>query len=483
MNIADLDAIRNQLSSGEPDSAENTNNTAEENPRKVSSNGAQHEVVSRIAYMIGVDKKHFENKNNPLKMEVYEELDRHKSAMIIRDLCIIRAAVFTKYTAIFHILLKENYRSIGGLVECIPLESIQRLSDNGVILPVNGRDIDSFIIAANAAIRDRINNCHEFIPDWIEWNYIFEFFAMPTGFTKEEIKEESKKYRDNINLYPYRKYIYWPVSEQGNILHDDRKFVTLLYEWHGEEFKNLNLVCGVGDYTKDSIYDFIEESRKTVFVVDCENSDPYALCAAISGLDPDKLVKIEKVILYDDIHAASAWEMLSYYIDIPVEYVMITRIMDNKSLADIKVTSRICREHYKNNVDSFVLVSSDSDFWGVIEDLEDARFIFMVQHEKFGYTFRNTLISKGIFYCFIDNFYAGDAMDIKRDAISREFARLLKGALDINLRDMLDNALYHTRISMSMEEKAKFIKKYIKPKLDLEIDDEYNVSLECRAGR
>jgi hypothetical protein len=74
-------------------------------------------------------------------------------------------------------------------------------------------------------------------------------------------------------------------------------------------------------------------------------------------------------------------------------------------------------------------------------------------------------------------------MDIKRDAISREFARLLKGALDINLSDMLDNALYHTRISMSMEEKAKFIKKYIKPKLDLEIDDEYNVSLECRAGR
>ena len=38
-------------------------------------------------------------------------------------------------------------------------------------------------------------------------------------------------------------------------------------------------------------------SEKTVFVVDCENSDPYALCAAINNLDSDRLEKIEKIIL------------------------------------------------------------------------------------------------------------------------------------------------------------------------------------------
>ena len=116
----------------------------------------------------------------------------------------------------------------------------------------------------------------------------------------------------------------------------------------------------------------------------------------------------------------------------------------------------------------------------MIEELEDARFIFMVEHEKFGYTFKNTLISRGIFYCFIDNFYAGDAMDIKIDAIRREFSRLVKGALDINLKDMFNDVLYHTRINMEEEEKIKFIKKHIRPKLNLDIDDDFNVSLECR---
>ena len=473
MNIANIEEIKSQIS------ADDSEPLVEQKPKK-NTYGAQYEVVSRIAYLIGVDWKYFENEDRPFKIEIFKDLDGHKRTAIIRELCRIRTSIFMNYTKIFHILMSESYRSIGGINECIPSDALQRLSDFGVKLPVSGRDIDSFLLAVNAVIRDRINNCREFIPDWIEWKYIFEFFSMPAGYTKEDIKRESLQFRDNSLKYPFQKYVYWPVSDQGNILNDDRKFVTLLYEWHGEEFTNLNLVCGVRDSTKDTIYDFIDESKKTVFIVDCENSDPYALCAAISGLDPEKLEKIEKVILYDDVHAASAWEMLSNYINIPVEYVMITRLNDNKSLADVKVTSRICKEYYKNNVDSFVLVSSDSDFWGMIEELEDARFIFMVEHEKFGYTFKNTLISRGIFYCFIDNFYAGDAMDIKIDAIRREFSRLVKGALDINLKDMFNDVLYHTRINMEEEEKIKFIKKHIRPKLNLDIDDDFNVSLECR---
>ena len=81
-------------------------------------------------------------------------------------------------------------------------------------------------------------------------------------------------------------------------------------------------------------------------------------------MDAEKLSKIDKVILFDDVHAASAWELLASYIDINVEYIMIERLKDNKSLADVKVAARTCKEFYSNDVDSFVLVSSDSDYWG-----------------------------------------------------------------------------------------------------------------------
>ena len=44
---------------------------------------------------------------------------------------------------------------------------------------------------------------------------------------------------------------------------------------------------------------------------------------------------------------------------------MIERIKQNKSLVDIKLTARACQEHYQKQVDSFVIVSSDSDYWGL----------------------------------------------------------------------------------------------------------------------
>lgn len=72
--------------------------------------------------------------------------------------------------------------------------------------------------------------------------------------------------------------------------------------------------------------------------------------------------KITTILLFDDIHTVTAWRILESYTDIPVEHIMTERIKQNKSLVDIKLTARACQEHYQNHVDSFVIVSSDSDY-------------------------------------------------------------------------------------------------------------------------
>ena len=50
------------------------------------------------------------------------------------------------------------------------------------------------------------------------------------------------------------------------------------------------------------------------------------------------------------------------YTGIPVEHIMIERVKQNKSLANIKLTAHACQEHYRNEVDSFVIFSSDYDY-------------------------------------------------------------------------------------------------------------------------
>ena len=61
-------------------------------------------------------------------------------------------------------------------------------------------------------------------------------------------------------------------------------------------------------------------------MVDCENSDPYKLCATLKNLDYEVMKKITAIILFDDVHTATAWRILENYTRIPVEHIMIERI-------------------------------------------------------------------------------------------------------------------------------------------------------------
>ena len=274
-------------------------------------------------------------------------------------------------------------------------------------------------------------------------------------------------------------YINWPPQDEGNILYNDKKFVTLLYRWHDDYFSDYSKVSDAGDYVKESVYDFIGESSKSVVVVDCENSDPYKLCATMRGLDDEYLQKIQKIILFDDVHTASAWEILEDYVQIPVEHLMIERVKRDKSLVDIRLTARACQEHYQNEVDSFIIVSSDSDYWGLISSLPDARFLVMLEREKCGPDIRGALVESGIFYCYIDDFYSGRTSDIMRSALFREMREYLERSLHLNAQEMFEEALFATRIHMTTAERQQFYDKHIR-QMKLVLDEEGNARIELK---
>ena len=302
---------------------------------------------------------------------------------------------------------------------------------------------------------------------------------MPNGLTEDGTKAAADIYYSHLLFYPYQVYINWTPKEEGNILYNDKKFVTLLYQWNNDYFTEYSKVSDAGSYVKGSIYEFIESSEKVVIVVDCENSDPYKLCATLRNLDRQYTKKISSIILFDDVHAASAWRILESFTASPVEHMMIERVKQNKSLVDVMLISRTCQEHYKNNVDSFILVSSDSDYWGLISSLQDARFLVMIERESCGPDLKNALSDAGIFYCYIDDFYSGNTEDIKQGALFKEMYRYIDNALRLNIFEMFDEAIRTTRIEMSSAEKQQFISQYVKT-MQMRITDSGDVVLEFK---
>ena len=438
-----------------------------------------YDIVSKVAYLIGVPKRIFELDHEPPKLDIYERMDKDKNARIIRHLCVIRTAIERGFKHISE-KMKYQYRSILSMPEHIPEESIQQLTADGInFYRKSNTKLNQHIVEINRIISDRINNCRYLFPTWLNWDYIKQLFIMANGLSEDGTKEAANTYFSNLECYPYKIYINWIPHPYGNILYNDKKFVTILYQQHNDYFTEYSRVSDAGSFVKSNIYDFVEYAERVVMAVDCENSDPYRLCATLKGLDQDILSKIQKIMLFDDVHTVNAWRILESHTKIPVEHIMTERVKQSKSLVDIELTARTCMEHYKNNVDSFVLVSSDSDYWGLISSLPDARFLVMIEREKCGPDMKAALANSGIFYCYIDDFYSGNSEAIKNSALFNELYRYLDDALKLNVNDMLDAAISATRITMTTQEKRQFYDKHIR-QMKLVIDPDGNVSIELR---
>ena len=243
------------------------------------------EIVSSVAYLIGVPKRIFENEAEPLQLSIYQKLDADKNARIIRHLCIIRTAIERNFKNI-NTAMTTQFRSVLTVPEYIPEDSIRSLSADGInFVKKSSTKLFHHVIEINRLISDRINNCKRLFPLWLNWQYIRELFVVPDGLTEQGTKEAAERYYANKSQYPYQMYINWIPQDDGNILYNDRKFVTLLYQMHNDYFTEFSKVSDVDERIKVSIYDFIEDSQKVVVVVDCENSDPYKLCATLRNLD------------------------------------------------------------------------------------------------------------------------------------------------------------------------------------------------------
>lgn len=438
-----------------------------------------YELVSKVAYLIGVPKRIFENEHEAPRLEIYEQLEKDKTARIVRNLCVVRTSIERNFKNI-NDKMRTEYRTILSMPEYVPSDSLNQLTADGInFIKKSSTKLAHHIIELNRLISDRINNCKPLFPLWINWQYIKDLFIMPNGLTEEGTKLAADLYYSNLSYYPYQVYINWIPADEGNVLYNDKKFATLLYQWHNDYFGEISKVSDAGTYVKSNIYDYIEDSDKVVVVVDCENSDPYKLVATLKNLNSDYTQKIASIILFDDVHTASAWRILEEFTKIPVEHMMIERVKQSKSLVDIMLTARACQEHYTNNVDSFIIVSSDSDYWGLIQSLPNTRFLVMIEREKCGPDMKAALVSSGIFFCYIDDFYSANAEEIKHSALFREMYRYIDNHVQLNVNEMFSEALRATRIDMADAEKKQFFHRYIRS-MQMSISDDGNVVIEFK---
>ena len=147
-----------------------------------------YDLVSEVAYLIGVPKRIFENDFESPQLSVYERLELDKSARIIRNLCILRTSIERNFKKI-NDLMRMEYKGLYSIPEYIYPECLKQLGEDGVdFIKRSSTKLCHHVIEINRIISQRIHNCKNIFPVWIKWDYIKELFLMPNGLTEAGTK-------------------------------------------------------------------------------------------------------------------------------------------------------------------------------------------------------------------------------------------------------------------------------------------------------
>ena len=393
-------------------------------------------LCKKLQYLIGVPAKYIDDYNT-LNEGVWRE---------VRKLCSLRSMIIANFTEI-----NEQFRQ--G-VELRDIEMTGWIVNDLALLGItinNAHSLSRNVMELNEFIDDRVKDVSlEF--DYLPEEWIQELFHMPNGDTVGGVQDALRRYRLFKNYYPYQRYINWPFAEtpeekrSKNVLGNDKALHEMLADIHRYKFTQ---IC-----------DFAGVAGDAVVVVDCENSDAQRL------YDSMKIAKsfVRKIILVDDTHTNKMWdEIVREYRNagITIEHDELPRLKEQKSLVDLRVVAKTCEEHYKNNIQHFILVSSDSDMWALITSLQDATFLVLAERCKSGDAYIEELTQHGIKYVFMEDITAESTL-LQDRIVRREIARRMRKPwydikqlvsdvlLELNL--YLDKDAFHEYVSEAVGE-------------------------------
>lgn len=433
------------------------------------------ELVATIAYMIGIRKNIVEQCFDEECHDLLQSLYSDKNASIIRYLCKLRTVLMQRFKKTDD-EMRFNLKNINRL-DYFDQDNIKQLENWGFKIVQSNYRSEKYMLDFNKLINENIDSCRNLFPDWINWNYIKDLFVIPYYTKPNVLKKEFEVYMSKIDFYPFQMYIHWIPEDHGSILYTDGKFLSIIYAQHDDTFTDFTKYKDAHSETKNNIYEFIENSYKIAIAVDCENSDVYKLYSVLKNLNQGELKKIEKIVLYDDYHTNSGWDWLGKFTHIPVEHVEVERVTDQKSLVDIKMTAGVCKDYFENNITSFIIVSSDSDFWGLISSLPEADFLVMYEYSKCGQAIKKALSEHDIYYCSIDDFCSGNIEELKKAVLFDTLEKYLPEILYLNGKELVQHIYTETRINASEKEMENFYDKYVKT-LRLKVDIDGNFSIE-----
>ena len=467
-------SIGNMLDEDKRASLQNFSENLPINSTRAETQKTKREIVSRIAFLIGIDDRYFgigqnENINPQFYRSVYDEMNQDKEARIVRHLCRLRTKLQRNFKAIFT-EMNSDIKNLDSIPDLVPQDSLKSLEADGIQFVRARRRLDEYIVDVHNYLLPHVPNCQKFLPEWIKWPYVRNLFFITRGNTTEGNRDAARIYSEFRDLFPYQAFINWnPDEGDGNILRDDAKFIPILYERNRDRFYDMSKVTDAGDAALTNPEDFFANASRVIIAVDCENADPCKVIGIMKDLDAKGMInKVKKILLVDDEHTSAQWRALRRNENLPLEYYLTDRVKDEKSAVDVALTIKFYREIAESRlsdtpVDSAIIISSDCDFWPLIELTPEIKFLVMLEYDNCSQAYYQRLQNNDVPFFYIDEFFTAGNIELKTEVVLQEVIREIEEnhLSKLNLFSVINRALSKIDLKMNESEISQFIEKYI----------------------
>ena len=157
----------------------------------------------------------------------------------------------------------------------------------------------------------------------------------------------------------------------------------------------------------------------------------------------------------------------------------VGRVVGHKSLVDIKMAVSVSKDYYENGISSFLLFSSDSDYWALISSMPQTRFLVMYEYDKCGSAILAAMDEHDVAHCAIDDFCSVYAGDLKKLVLLGELRTRLPNILGLKPLDVAYDIYEATKITGTKQDIENFCEKYIKT-LKLQVGGDGTLELAIR---
>lgn len=413
-----------------------------------------------MAYLIGTRLDIlYKNESEDVRKTI-RKLSEEKNAVIIRNLSRFRTELMKHFGEIDS-MLKNETTNISD-IRYFNITELNQLADYGIDIIRYNWNAQKYMELVNRCIAENINIIRAFFPANVKWEYIKDLFLIPDFTNVKNVINETRIYRQNFLLYPYSMYIHWKPMECNNLLSCDSKFFKIVYSLHNDSFNEEKSFTDAHDFDKERIYAFIDNGKKISMFVDCENSDVYKLFAVLKELNNEHISRINEIVLVDDVNTNIGWELLEKCISVKVRKIDTKRVIKDKSVVDGILIAEICKAYYSDEVDSVIMVSSDSDYLSVIRTVKVARFMTLYESEKISPRLIDEYIDNNVAFCCMDNFFIGNSDSIKIMAFKSIIRQYGFDVFKYNGKDFAERVFEEARINASKTEIQNFYEKYIR---------------------